>query len=234
MSGMAALKAGAGLVTVASTRDAVPQIASHMPELMTADIAEFDALREGKTVIAMGPGMGKTPETAALVKHARESFDGPMVLDADALAAPPEGRGVTILTPHPGEMARLTGKSTADVQKDRLAPARSFAREHGVTVVLKGQRTLIAFSDGRVWINPTGTPALGTGGTGDILTGLVAGFLAQFPKQPDESVAAAVYLGGLAAEIGTRETGEKSFVATDILKFLPKAMEACAAVPDLV
>jgi NAD(P)H-hydrate epimerase len=234
MSGMAALKAGAGLVTVASTRDAVPQIASHMPELMTADITDFDQLREGKTVIALGPGMGKTPETAALVKHARASFEGPMVLDADALGAPPEGRGVTILTPHPGEMARLTGKSTGEVQKDRIGTARSFATERRVTVVLKGQRTVIAFSDGRVWINPTGTPALGTGGTGDILTGMIAGFLAQFPKQADASVAAAVYLGGLAAEIGAHETGEKSFVATDILKYLPKAMEACAGIPDLV
>jgi NAD(P)H-hydrate epimerase len=156
------------------------------------------------------------------------------VLDADALGSITEGRGTTILTPHPGEMAQLTGKSTADVQKDRLGTARAFATEHRVTVVLKGQRTVIAFPDGRLWINPTGTPALGTGGTGDILTGLIAGLIAQFPKQADEAVAAAVYLGGLAGEIGAREIGEKSFVATDILKYLPKALEACAAVSDLV
>ena len=87
-----------------------------------------------------------------------------------------------MLTPHPGEMARLTGKTTAEVQADRIGVARAYATEHGVTLVLKGQRTLIAFPDGRVWINPTGTPAMGTGGTGDILTGLIAGLLAQFPR----------------------------------------------------
>ena len=124
-------------------------------------------------------------------------------------------------------MSHLTGKSIADVQKDRIGTAREFAMSRGVTLVLKGQRTVIAFSNGPVWINPTGTPALGTGGTGDILTGLIAGFLAQFPKQPDEAVAAAVYLGGLSAEIGAREVGEKPFIATDILKYLPGALEAC-------
>jgi NAD(P)H-hydrate epimerase len=157
-----------------------------------------------------------------------------MVLDADALlgnvcGAP--GR-VRILTPHPGEMARLTGKTTAEVQDDRVGTARAFAMERSVTLVLKGQRTAIAFPDGRVWINPTGTPALGTGGTGDVLTGLISGFLAQFPQEPDEAVAAAVYLDGLAAEIGARAIGEKCFTATDILKYLPEAMEECAGVPD--
>jgi NAD(P)H-hydrate epimerase len=118
------------------------------------------------------------------------------------------------------------------VQHDRVGTARTFATNNLVTLVLKGQRTVIAFPDGRVWINPTGTPALGTGGTGDVLTGLISGLLAQFPKQSAEAVAAAVYLGGLAAEIGAREIGEKSFIANDILKYLPQAMEACAKVPD--
>jgi NAD(P)H-hydrate epimerase len=98
--------------------------------------------------------------------------------------------------------------------------------------VLKGHRTVIAFPDGQVWINPTGPPALGTGGTGDVLTGLIAGLLAQFPDDAQSSVAAAVYLGGLAGEIGARELGEKSFLATDILRYLPQAVEACANVSD--
>jgi hydroxyethylthiazole kinase-like uncharacterized protein yjeF len=133
-----------------------------------------------------------------------------------------------VLTPHPGEMARLTGKTTAQVQQDRVGTASAFAMTRGVTLVLKGQRTVIAFPDGRVWINPTGTPALGTGGSGDILTGMISGFLAQFPKQPDQAVAAAVYLHGLAGEIGARALGEKSLIATDVLKYLPDAISFAA------
>ncbi len=234
MTGLGALRAGAGLVTVASAGDAIPQIASHTPELMTEALegTSVAALAAGKTVIAMGPGLGRGPDPGEL------ALDLPMVLDADALTAqaassPAPGR-TRILTPHPGEMSRLTGKSTAEIQKDRVGAARAYATAHGLTLVLKGQRTTIAFPDGRVWINPTGTPALGTGGSGDILTGLVAGFLAQFPKQPDEAVAAAVYLHGLAAQIGARALGEKCLIATDILKYLPQAMEECAGVSHLL
>jgi ADP-dependent NAD(P)H-hydrate dehydratase / NAD(P)H-hydrate epimerase len=104
--------------------------------------------------------------------------------------------------------------------------------------VLKGQRTVIAFPDGRVWINPTGSPAMGTGGAGDVLTGLIGGLLAQFPKQPEEAVAAAVYLHGLSGELGAGELGEKSLIATDLLRYLPRAIEqateACAGLPDAV
>jgi NAD(P)H-hydrate epimerase len=182
----------------------------------------------------MGPGLGRHPDIEALVASAAETLEQPMVLDADALAArwaAPPGR-VRVLTPHPGEMARMTGTSAAEVQADRVGAARAFATGHGVTLVLKGQRTAIAFPDGRVWINPTGTPALGTGGSGDVLTGLIAGLLAQFPAAPDEAVAAAVYLDGLAGEIGAGEIGEKCFIATDILKYLPQALEECAGIPD--
>lgn len=231
MTGMAALRAGAGLVTVASAAEAIPQIAAHAPELMTADVdCDLDQLMHGKTVIAIGPGLGRDEHAANLVRKA-VGFEGPMVMDADSLLADlPDMHGRTrILTPHPGEMGRLTGKAIAEVQKDRLGTARGFATDRGITLLLKGERTVIAFPDGRAWINPTGTPALGTGGTGDVLTGLIAGMLAQFPKRPDEAVAAAVYLGGLAAEIGAREIGEQPFTATDILRYLPRAMEACAA-----
>ena len=128
-----------------------------------------------------------------------------MVLDADALADTPSARPpdrVRVLTPHPGEMARLTGKTTAEIQRDRMAAARALcAWNAGSPLVLKGQRTVIAFPDGRVWINPTGTPALGTGGTGDVLTGMIAGFLAQFPEQPDRAVGGR----GLPARPGGRD-----------------------------
>jgi NAD(P)H-hydrate epimerase len=242
MTGLAALRAGAGLVTVASAESAIPEIAAHAPELMTEPLRETESgaialnanlsdIIEGKTVLAMGPGLGRHPQIAALVGAIAASSELPIVMDADALF-PATGNGrVRILTPHPGEMAQLTGKSTPEVQADRIGTARSFATEHGVTLVLKGQRTVIAFADGRVWINPTGTPAMGTGGSGDILTGMIAGLLAQFPKQADLAVAAAVYLHGLAGEIGARELGEKCLIATDLLRFLPAAMEECADLP---
>jgi ADP-dependent NAD(P)H-hydrate dehydratase / NAD(P)H-hydrate epimerase len=229
MTGLAALRAGAGLVTVASEAAALPQIASHAPELMTEELpADPAPLLEHKTVVAIGPGLGHKPD---LVTSLTNTTDLPMVIDADALTVVSGKDRIRVLTPHPGEMARLTGKSTADVQADRIGVARGFATAHSVTLVLKGQRTVIAFPDGRVWINPTGTPALGTGGSGDILTGLIAGLLAQFPGQSDQAVAAAIYLHGLAGEIGARELNEKYLIATDILRFLPAAMEECADVP---
>jgi hydroxyethylthiazole kinase-like uncharacterized protein yjeF len=138
---------------------------------------------------------------------------------------------IRILTPHPGEMARLTGKTTGEVQADRIGAARTYAMGHGVTLVLKGQRTVIAFPDGRVWINPTGTPAMGKGGSGDILTGMIAGMVAQFPQQADQAVAAAVYLHGLAGQLGAQTLGEKCLLATDLLQYLPDAMEDCADLP---
>ena len=230
MCSIGALRAGAGLVTVASPGGPTQQLA---PELMTEDPDKtpLEDLAEGKTVIAMGPGLGRTPETESLVQRALK-LELAVVMDADALGGGIRGGPgrVRVLTPHPGEMSRLTGKSTAEIQNDRVGAARGFAVERQATLVLKGQRTVIAFADGRAWINPTGTPALGTGGSGDILTGLVSGFLAQFPGQPDEAVAAAVYLHGFAAQIGTRALGEKCLIATDILRYLPQAMEECAAV----
>jgi ADP-dependent NAD(P)H-hydrate dehydratase / NAD(P)H-hydrate epimerase len=246
MSGMASLRAGAGLVTVASAASAIPIIAGYAPELMTEPLGENEAggisqstdlagLTAGMTVLALGPGMGRHPDIEALVTRASEELPQPMVIDADALTPKIHGRGkVRVLTPHPGEMSRLTGKTTAQVQNDRVGTARAFAIEHGVSAVLKGQRTVIAFPDGAVWINPTGTPALGTGGTGDVLTGLIAGLLAQFPEDWRSAVAAAVYLAGLAGEIGARKLGEKCLVATDVLRFLPQAMEESAGLPHLV
>jgi NAD(P)H-hydrate epimerase len=244
MAGLAALRAGAGLVTVASAASAIAEIASHAPELMTEPLPEtesgsialnanLEALARGKSVVAMGPGLGRAPQIAAMVHTMAATFEGPMVLDADALVGQVTGAAsrLRILTPHPGEMARLTGKATAEVQADRIGAARTYAMGHGVTLVLKGQRTAIAFPDGRVWINPTGTPAMGKGGSGDILTGMIAGMVAQFPRQADQAVAAAVYLHGLAGQLGAQTLGEKCLLATDLLQYLPDAMEDCADLP---
>jgi hydroxyethylthiazole kinase-like uncharacterized protein yjeF len=235
MAGLAALRAGAGLVTVACSDSNLTAVA---PELMTValpDSRSIVTLAEKKDVIAIGPGLGADPALVALTRSLFAESDKLMVVDADGLNAlvgqvpdlPSTGK-LRVLTPHRGEMARLIGRPVAD----RVGEARSFATEKRVVLVLKGERTLIAFSDGRVWINPTGTPAMGTGGTGDILTGLVAGLLGQFPTQPDLAIAAAVYLHGLSGELGAAAKGEKCLIATDLLDFLPAAIQACANLSD--
>jgi len=129
-------------------------------------------------------------------------------------------------------MARLTGLGTEEVQADRAGVARAFAIQKRVTLVLKGHRTVIAFPNGEVFVNPSGTPALATGGTGDILTGLIAGLCAQFRVYRDEAVLAAVWLHGRAGELGAEEWGEECLIATDLLKHLPEAMEECAEAFD--
>jgi ADP-dependent NAD(P)H-hydrate dehydratase / NAD(P)H-hydrate epimerase len=247
MTGMAALRAGAGLATVASAESAIAQIASYAPEIMTEPLPETDtgsismraldhseiaSIAERKNVVAMGPGMGGHPETVHLIRRLIEDLQQPMVVDADALNAlghkDLHGYAPRILTPHPGEMARLSGGTVAEVQANRLGVARSFAQERGVFLVLKGNRTLIAAPDGRVWINPTGSPAMSTGGTGDVLTGLIAGLLAQFPEQLEAALLAAVYLHGRAGELGAAKLGEKCLIATDLFTFLPEAMREVA------
>ena len=232
MAGLAALRAGAGLVTVACS----DQRLRH-PELMTASLPhDRSALAEAaerKTVLAVGPGLGTSDEAKELVGRVLDECGQPTVIDADALnilAAmkwDKPGR-LVVLTPHPGEMSRLTGLGIAEIQADRIGAAREYARAHGCVLVLKGEGTVIAFPDGRAWINPTGSPAMATGGTGDILTGLIAGFLAQFPDHPEPAILAAVYLHGLAGELGAKALGEQALIATDLLRYLPEAMRACA------
>lgn len=222
MAGLAALRIGAGLVTVATWDPS-----KLAPELMTETLGGFTL--ERKTVIAIGPGLGVNRE---IVQRVLREAKVPVVLDADALNSIActdfRGRGVsTILTPHPGEMARLTGKRVAD----RLNTARAFAKERNVTVVLKGHNTLIAFPDGHVWINSSGSPAMAKGGSGDILTGLIAGMVAQFPRDIELAVRAAVWLHGRAGELAARILTEHCVIATDLLKYLPKAIRECARKP---
>jgi NAD(P)H-hydrate epimerase len=247
MAGMSVLRSGAGLATVATPKSVLTTVAGFHPEVMTEPLQETDAgtismraleyghidqLVKGKTVLAIGPGISRNPETAEFVRTVFGKYDLPTVLDADGLNAF-EGateklkgkRAPLVITPHPGEMGRLLGISAAEVQRDRLNIARSFAREHNVIVVLKGHRTLIAQTDGAVWVNTTGNPGMATGGTGDILTGLVAGLIAQDAKDVIQAVTGAVYLHGMAGDVGRETMGEHSLVATDLVKALPVAFQ---------
>ncbi len=249
MAGMAALRAGAGLCTVAVPRGVQSVVAGFAAELMTEDLAETDAgtislraleygradeLARGKSVIAVGPGISRNAEAAEFVRTVVHRRAVPVVLDADGLNAFAghderlDGSGVPlILTPHPGEMARLAGIAVAEVQRDRVGVARKFAKDHNCIVVLKGWRTLVAEPGGEVWVNTTGNPGMATGGTGDVLTGLIAGVIAQSAALPSVSllqrVLAAVRLHGAAGDLAGDELGEQAMLATDLLRFLPAA-----------
>jgi len=247
MTSLAALRSGAGLVTAAIPAAVLPLVAAVAPELMTwplpvgatggisADALAPDALAglmAGKTVLAIGPGIGQAAETVKFVTGLLATAKIPAVIDADALnilAAKPvllaklaKGRTV-VLTPHPGEMARLASITVAEVQASRLKVARGFAERFGVTLVLKGARTLIAHPDGRVAVNTTGNPGMAKGGSGDLLTGLVAGLLAQHPGEAGKAVEAAVCLHGLSADLAVRGGDEHTLLATDSLPHFSRA-----------
>lgn len=243
MAGMAALRMGAGLSTVATPTRVLTSVASFAAELMTEPLPETSdgsiALAAAKswaditkpmTVVAIGPGIGRNPETVQFVHEAVKQTKVPLVIDADGLNAFEgktnllDGRQrPLVLTPHPGEMARLAGTSIKAVQADRLNVARSFARDHHLVLVLKGDRTIIALPDGSAWVNPTGNPGMATGGTGDILTGMTAGAIAQMPNDCARAAIAAVYMHGLAGDVACEKMGEHSLVATDLLDGLPQA-----------
>jgi ADP-dependent NAD(P)H-hydrate dehydratase / NAD(P)H-hydrate epimerase len=254
MAGLSALRAGAGLVTIATAKSALAIIACLGFEFMTEPLPEteagtislrafehgrLDSLVEGKSVLAIGPGIGTALETAELVRTAVNRYDLPVVVDADGLNAFSHCMSVfrsaggyehpAVLTPHPGEMSRLSGEPTSDIQSRRLEAARDFARRYNVHLVLKGFRTLTASPEGQVWVNPTGNPGMATGGTGDVLTGLAAGLLAQHRRRrPAEVVAAAVYLHGLAGDLAARKFGEASMIAGDVIHAIPEAFAALA------
>jgi NAD(P)H-hydrate epimerase len=247
MTALGALRAGAGLVTAAVPAPALALVAAIAPELMTWPLAAtaagciaaenlapelIFALMAGKTVLAIGPGMGQSPETVKFTTGLLSATRIPAVIDADALnilVAEPvlltklaKGRTL-VLTPHPGEMARLAGINIIEIQANRLEVARGFAQRTGVTLVLKGARTLIAHPDGRVAVNTTGNPGMAKGGSGDLLTGLIAGLLAQYPDESARAVEAAVYLHGFAADLAVRRDDEHTLLATDSLSHLAQA-----------
>lgn len=244
LAARAAVRAGAGLVTVG-----VPE-----PILQTVDLGSIESMTlglptgasgqiadeavgtvldaaEGKAVLALGPGLGQEPETVAAIRRIALECPLPVVIDADGLNAFAGRAGdlaarrvETVLTPHPGELGRLLGVSTAQIQEDRVAAARGAAEETGAIVVLKGHLSLIA-SGTAVFVNPTGNPGMATGGSGDVLTGLIAGLIAQGLDALDATVLA-VYLHGLAGDLAAGRLGEIALAAGDLIEILPAAFAA--------
>jgi NAD(P)H-hydrate epimerase len=255
MAGMSALRMGAGLSTIATPKSMLSTVAGFHPEVMTEpceeteagtislcalEYAHMDNVVKGKSVLAIGPGISRHSETSEFVRTVVQKYSTAIVLDADGLnafegvAQKLNGKGRSlVITPHPGEMARLTGLSIPQVQRDRIGIARSFAREHDVIVVLKGHRTVIAQPDGEVWVNTTGNPGMATGGTGDILTGMIAGMMAQNSSRMMEAVTSAVYLHGLAGDVACESMSEQSLVATDLIAALPEALRRVRNATDL-
>jgi NAD(P)H-hydrate epimerase len=275
MASLAAMRAGAGLVTAAVPREIVATVAGIAPELMMQGLQDGSGFRvqgfeepglglgllepealaamlKGITVVGIGPGLGQAGTTPEFVRGFVERVTLPMVIDADALnalagrtsllkawieAAKAKGKPRTVvLTPHPGEMARLLGMTVPEVEADRLGLAKKFAIEHGVTLVLKGWRTLVAHPDGRVAVNTTGNPSMAKGGSGDILTGIVSAMLAQYGDDPKHgalkpadvarAVEAAVFLHGLAGDFACLAQDEHTVLASDTVNHLWQAFRA--------
>jgi ADP-dependent NAD(P)H-hydrate dehydratase / NAD(P)H-hydrate epimerase len=257
MSSWAALRAGAGLVTVAIPEPALPIVAASHPEIMTEPLSatkegsislrsfeqdRFQKIMEGKRALGIGPGLTTNDETQDFVRQIAKARSLPIILDADGLNAF-AGRaselrnlaGFLALTPHPGEMSRLLGRTIPEIQADRLALARKSAADWNVHVILKGQFTIVAAPDGRAFINSTGNPGMSTAGTGDVLTGMLTGLTAQFGTQDWLHVLAfGVFLHGLAGDIAYQESGEAPLMATDLIRCIPEAYRKFYAACDRV
>jgi NAD(P)H-hydrate epimerase len=241
LAGMGALRSGAGLVTVATPASCVPIVASMAPEFMTEPLAETggavvaaavdEILALQQDVIACGPGLGRGPAVVEFVRALIDRATVPLVLDADALTALADDPSIlvgkeerdVIITPHPGEMARLVGNSVEEVQSNRIQIASEFAASRRLYVVLKGHRTIAATPDGRVFINPTGNAGMATGGTGDVLTGMIAAWLAQL-LDAEAACRLGVYLHGAAGDLAAVKEGQVSMTAGDLVAYLGEAL----------
>ena len=244
MGAKAALKMGAGLVTVGTPESCLPIVARSMVELMTEPLPEtpektlsFEALKKvttlvkDKDVLMVGPGISTHPSTSELVFSLIPKLRLPVVFDADALNIFASKPGIlkslprrAVLTPHPGEFARLLNLSTQDVVERKLELAPQFAERYGVYLVLKGYRTITATPEGKVFINSTGNPGMATAGSGDVLSGMIASMIMQ-EKNMLEAILAAVYVHGLSGDIGAKRLGEKTLTAGNIITYLPSAIK---------
>jgi NAD(P)H-hydrate epimerase len=242
LTALAVLRSGAGLCTLALPTSC--QKAVHPMEVMTAPLPEtangtlslqakepiLDLLKD-KSALAIGPGITTDPETVALIGEILPLIQCPLVLDADALNAISSHKDwleklkpETVLTPHPKEMSRLTGVSTQEIQRNRVATAAQFATEHSLTLVLKGSPTLIALADGSVTINPTGNAGMATGGSGDVLTGIIAGLMAQGLAPCSASIAGS-YIHGQAGDHFAETESQTTLIAGDLLRCLPESLK---------
>ena len=244
-----ALRAGAGLVTLGTPKSLNLILEVKLTEVMTLPLPEtaegslaleakidiIEAIERTKSVLAIGPGLSQHPETVSLVHSVIRESDTPTVIDADGINALARSKDIlsslspqTVLTPHPGEMARLLGETIKTLEQDRIGLAQRFAHDHNVTLVLKGAPTVVAREDGEVWINSTGNAGMATGGMGDVLTGLIAGLMAQKISAFDAALLG-VYLHGLAADLVAEEIGLHGLMAGDVLNNVPKAIKLCGA-----
>jgi ADP-dependent NAD(P)H-hydrate dehydratase / NAD(P)H-hydrate epimerase len=247
MASWAALRVGAGLVTAAVPEPVLPVVAMLNPEVMTEPLAatetgsislraleyeRFNGIAKGKSVIGIGPGLTAQTETVQFVRTVvGEYLDIPIVLDADGLnafagraAELKAARKMLAVTPHPGEMARLVGSDTKQIQSRRLEVAREAAAEWNAVVILKGYQTVVAAPDGKAWINSTGNAGMATGGTGDVLTGMLSGLIAQYGPGA-AALCFGVYLHGLAGDIAYADSGEAPLMATDLIRAIPRAYQ---------
>ncbi len=243
-----ALRVGAGLVTLGTPKSLNPILEVKLTEVMTLPLPEtvegslaleaksyiLEAVERTKSVLAIGPGLSQHPETVALVHSLVRESDAPTVIDADGINALSKSKDIlsslspqTVLTPHPGEMARLIDETVGALERDRIGIAQRFAETHNLTLVLKGAPTVIAGSNGEVWINSTGNAGMATGGMGDVLTGLIAGLIAQGASSFDAAVLG-VYLHGLAGDIVAESIGMHGLMAGDVLDSVPKAIQLCS------
>jgi NAD(P)H-hydrate epimerase len=249
LASWSALRTGAGLVTVATPEPVLPIVAAHTPEIMTEPLVatesgsvslrsleygKFEAILKGKRALGMGPGLTTQDETQQFIRKIvgkRNSI--PLVLDADGLNAfagrageLKNAEGLIAVTPHPGEMARLTGLKTSEVQARRLRLALESAAAWNACVILKGHNTIVAAPDGKAFINSTGNPGMGTGGTGDVLTGMLSALTAQFGTENWERVLAfGVYLHGLAGDMSYADFDEAPLMAGDLVRAIPRAYQ---------
>jgi NAD(P)H-hydrate epimerase len=244
MASQAALRAGAGLITLGIPSSLNAVMEAKLTEVMTEPLPESTAgsmsmeswpkiqgLLEGKKAVALGPGISTNPETKDLIHRIIISSSAPLVIDADGITALAEDCALLkkatapmILTPHPGEMARLLEASVQEVQDDRIGVAQGFAVKHGIYLVLKGAQTVIAEPDGDLYINSTGNSGLASGGTGDVLTGMIAGFVSQ-GYSLGEASRLGVYLHGYIADSIAAEQGEIGLTATDLLARIPVTLK---------
>lgn len=247
LTSQAAVLSGSGLVTLAIGKSLYGIMASKLTEVMvrpffeTRDyslslLAEKEVMNfsEKATCLAVGPGISQNRETQALVRNIVDKVNKPIVLDADGInaftghaGALLKAAGALILTPHPGEMARLIEKDVAEVQNNRKNIALEFAHKYNIILVLKGHETVVAAPDGRLYVNETGNAGMATGGTGDVLTGIIASFVGQGMDAFSAAIAG-VYFHGLAGDIAVKEKGPLSLIATDILNKLPEVLKVLA------